>query len=251
MEDRADSLVAGAVSRLKGIDVVPLPEGSIERGIVESDDPAALQGLDTVPEFGESIGFPCPLGLVAAGRASCALGGCDAIDESVPDLGELHGGAALSETGLPVLAEKEVWATSLLAGDVDEVADADLAAEGQVRGKCLGNLMGDDPACFVGVSWGGVIGGPAGAHEAAERGGIVAGEGLEMGDERTEISVIAGGYSGAADGIHALVVTPGIEGFAGVHQASFLLTIEGFARGHDERLDLGWRHVSSAGFCGP
>lgn len=45
------------------------------------------------------------LALVAACWGSGAFGGRDAIEESVADLGELVGGAALGEAGLPIRAE--------------------------------------------------------------------------------------------------------------------------------------------------
>jgi hypothetical protein len=214
---------------------------------LRADDPIRCELLI---EDQKSIRFRlgATLAFIAAFWASCALGGGDPIDDGGADLGELVGSAALGQACLPIRAEVEIRAAGFLPGDVNEIADTDLATATEVRLQCLGNLMRQDAARLVRVARGGVIGGLAGFHERAKRAGIIAGERLEMGEERPEVAVIAGGDSGAAYGGHALSVTPGIEGFSIVHQASFLLAVVGFAGGHDKRLDLGWLHVAATRF---
>lgn len=99
----------------------------------------------------------------------------------------------------------------------------------------------------MGVSRGGVVGGPAGAHQIAKGYLVVAGENLEVRKEWPKITVIAGGEARLVDDIHALGMAPGVEGLT-IDKAGAVLDIVSFARGHDERLDLGGLQVSS-GVC--
>ena len=75
----------------------------------------------------------------------------------------------------------------------------------------------------------------------------IAGKVLEMGKDRAEIIVIAGGDARLFDRLHALLVTPGVEGFAGVDIAGGLLDFEGLAGGENQRADFFGRHVSTPG----
>lgn len=110
-------------------------------------------------------------------------------------------------------------------------------------GRCQVHVGGegcdDRFPLFDGVAWSGVVGGLAGSHEAYECGGIVTREGLEMGEERAEVVVIAGGDAGLANGFQALRFAPGVEGFRIVHVAVFPLDVVSLAGCHHQGLDLG------------
>jgi hypothetical protein len=120
-----------------------------------------------------------------------------------------------------------------------------------VRSERIGNLVDEDAACFVSIGWGSVVGGFAGFHERPECRGIVSCQCLEVSEERTEVAMIARGDSRAADGGHALSVSPGVEGFSVVEQANFGLAVKRFPGGHDQWLDLGRLHVAAlfSGSC--
>jgi hypothetical protein len=132
----------------------------------------------------------------------------------------------------------------MLADGIGEELVAGGFCEVDVGEQVDGNGVDELPAGLAGIARGGVVGWMAGLHEAAEGGSVVAGEGLEVGEERLEIAVIAGGETGPPYDIHALDVAPGIEGLA-IGEAGAVLDIEGLASGHDERLDLGWLHVAA------
>ena len=137
-----------------------------------------------------------------------------------------------------------VGSIPFLGGFGDQVVDCGLG-QVNVGGEDLGDSVGELAARFVGVSWGGVVGGFAGGKLVTEGVGIPAGEGEEVGAERPEILVRACGETGLSDGGHDMSVPPGVEGFPGFDKTGSELGVEGFASMEKQGLNLGGFHVAA------